>query len=252
HPVQPGRHPGRRSAGDRRAWRLCRGWRTQHRRPDQRRAALQSGGRATYLGDGLRLLPSAVLPGRSADRSHQHRHILDVLSSASEHRERGLGDLHVLRVVASTDANAADNLVAEFERISTTKNDEPIDARWRAGSQGRIVLDELVPGVGGHAKSGRRIRFVLRDLHAQQWCTVHPAERLQDAALIDNCDGERMAHLRRVSLRRLDQSMRQFTAYALFAEGVCHLCLSSNWLAAKTLLQGLNLRKSNKIKELDE
>ena len=179
-------------------------------------------------------------------------HVLDVLSSASEHRERGLGDLHVLRVVASTDANAADNLVAEFERISTTKNDEPIDSCWRAGSQGRIVLDELVPGVGGHAKSGRCIRFVLRDLHAQQRRTVHPAERLQDAALIDNCDGERMAHLRRVSLRRFDQSMRQFSAYALFAEGVCHLCLSSNWLAAKTLLQGLNLRKSNKIKELAE
>src|SRR5437870_507478 len=143
HPVQPGRHPGRRSAGDRRAWRLCRGWRTQHRRPDQGRAAPPSGGRATYLGgnrgpggDGLRLLPSAVLPGRNADRSHQHRHILDVLSSASEHRERSLGDLHVLRVVASTDANAADNLVAEFERISTTKNDEPIDSCWRAGSQG--------------------------------------------------------------------------------------------------------------------
>src|SRR5687767_11802808 len=110
----------------------------------------------------------------------------------------GLGDFHVLGVVAPADADGADDPVVTLDRIATPEDHEAVDGARRTSGQRRVVLDEVVPGVGGQPEARRGVGLVLGDLHTEKGGAVHAAERLEDTAFIYDGDDERMAHLVRL------------------------------------------------------
>src|SRR5262249_44724232 len=64
-----------------------------------------------------------------------------------QHGEGGLGDLHVLAVVAAAHPDAADHCSVDLDRVSAAEHNQTIDGRGRAGGERRVVLDEVVPGM---------------------------------------------------------------------------------------------------------
>src|SRR3546814_16600857 len=96
--------------------------------------------------------------------------------------------------MAAADADRADRLAVDADRIAAAENDEArrVDD---AVQQRRIVLDEIVPTVGGDAKGGGGIGLVRRDLDRQQRGAVHAAERFEVARVIDDGDNHRDIYL---------------------------------------------------------
>ncbi len=72
-------------------------------------------------------------------------------------RQGSSGYFHILGVVAAADADCADDRVPDLDGIATAEHHEAVDAGGRAHGQGRVVLDEVVPGVGGQSEPGRRV-----------------------------------------------------------------------------------------------
>src|SRR3954469_959334 len=142
---------------------------------------------------------------------------------SAERGQRRLGHLLVFAVVAAAHADPADDLVADRDRVAAAEHDEAIDARRRAVRQRRVVLDEVVPAVRRHAEADGGVGLVLRDLHAQQRRTVHAAERLQYAVVVDDGDHERLAELGRLRLRGRDQPARRLRRDRALRVRVRHL-----------------------------
>ena len=74
-------------------------------------------------------------------------------------------------------------------------------------ASGGSSFDEVVPAVGGHAETHGRVGLVLGDLDAEQGRPVHPAQRLENAALVDDRDHERMPHGGGLLLRGSDHAV---------------------------------------------
>jgi hypothetical protein len=72
---------------------------------------------------------------------------LPATRSAFEDSETSAGYIHVLRIVATTDADATDAYGVGLDRVSTTEDDESIDPGWGASGKGRVVLDEFIPSI---------------------------------------------------------------------------------------------------------
>src|SRR5580692_37536 len=89
-------------------------------------------------------------------------------SGGGDGRQAGLGYLHVLAVMAAADADTADHGAADGNRVPAAEHDQPIDPGGRAHGEGRVVLDELVPRVGGHPEADRRVGLVLGHLNGKQ------------------------------------------------------------------------------------
>src|SRR6266567_7812863 len=81
------------------------------------------------------------------------RVIVSGRSGGGESRQPGLGYLHVLAVVAAANADPADHRVPHLDRIPTAEHDQPVNPGGRAHGKRRIVLDEVMPRVGGHAEA---------------------------------------------------------------------------------------------------
>jgi hypothetical protein len=121
-----------------------------------------------------------------------------VVPGSAQDGERGLGDGLVLGVVAAAHADAADDRAVDGDRVAAAEDHEPVDAVGGAEGQGAVVLDEVVPAVRRHPEADGGVRLVLRDLHGHEGGAVHPVERLEDAALVADGDGEALAERRAV------------------------------------------------------
>src|SRR6516162_4361419 len=93
----------------------------------------------------------------------------------AESRQPSLGYLHVLAVMATADADPADHRLAGLDRIPAAEHDQAVDPWGRAHGQRRVVLDEVVPGVGGQAEADRGVSLVLGHLDGHQGCAIHAA-----------------------------------------------------------------------------
>ena len=65
-----------------------------------------------------------------------------------EHGQTALRDLHVLRVVATADPDRADDSVIDLDREAAAEDHQTVNTADGALGERRIVLDEVVPGVG--------------------------------------------------------------------------------------------------------
>src|SRR5436189_984864 len=100
-----------------------------------------------------------------------------LVASLLQHGEARLRDLHILRVVPAADTDAANALVVRGDGVAAPEDDQPVDAAGRSRRQGRVILDDGVPLVGGHAEADGGVGLVLGNLHAEQGGAVHAAER---------------------------------------------------------------------------
>src|SRR3954447_20837434 len=108
----------------------------------------------------VRAVRQSYAPGattRSSPASSSRSRAAGVIVIALQRLEARLGDLHVLAPVRAADPDPADHLAVDRDGDPAPEPHQPVDARRRAGGQRRVVLDEVVPAVGGHPEAGGRI-----------------------------------------------------------------------------------------------
>src|SRR5437899_5493474 len=127
------------------------------------------------------------IPSPACGRGRKGFIAAKVLESASlglKCVESGLGAGNVLLYRAATHPDTTDYFVAYSDRQSTTEEGDTWDM-GHTGEKGRIVLDEVVKVLRGHAEE-RGVGLVLCHLDADQRCAVHAAEGLEQAAFIED------------------------------------------------------------------
>src|SRR5258708_13502343 len=115
------------------------------------------------------------------------------INLTSECSQPRLRHLHIVRIVPTADADAANDPGIRRDWIATAKYNQAIRLD-DAMQQRRVILEKGKPLVCRHAKANRCIGLVLRNLHAQKRRAVHTTESLERAIAIYNRDTHRSTH----------------------------------------------------------
>src|SRR2546422_5916117 len=120
------------------------------------------------------------IPSPACGRGRKSFIAAKVLESASlglKCVESGLGAGNVLLHRAAAHPDSTDHFVARLDWQAATEESDTWDM-GHPGKQRRVVLDEVVKVLRGHAEE-RGVSLVLCHLDADQRCAVHAAEGLE-------------------------------------------------------------------------
>src|SRR6266478_5006602 len=131
-----------------------------------------------------------------------------------------LGALHILFNRSAADANRADDVAVDFDRIAAAEGCHA-RARRYTRDQGGIALDEVEKFMGRKAEQ-RGVGLALRDLDRNQSRAVHAHECLQISAIVN--DGHALRNLEFAGLcdRRLDQLLGELRGDCMFLVSLAH------------------------------
>src|SRR5580700_8669527 len=131
-----------------------------------------------------------------------------------------LGALHVLFDRSAADADRADDVAVDFDRVAAAESRHARAGRDARDQRG-IALDEVKKFMGRKAEQ-RGVGLALRDLDRDERRAVHAHERLQITAIVD--DGHALRNLEFAGLGdgRLDQVLGEFRGDCMFFESLAH------------------------------